>query len=270
MPDHMFSAFFCRHWDTFYSRDDLVKLYNSGISHIRVPVGYWLVDVSADEPFPPPPTDDTQGQRKYLKRFMQWCDEIGLKVLVDLHGAPGSQNGFDNSGRRGPINWIPEDTLDETNVERTIVILEKLIDLVNGWVQAGDIRQETWWGLEILNEPAGFFQWVWDECDQSFYPNAFERLRPRLPASVKFVIEHAFREPLDFVDYWNDGAHDNIGLDLHEYHAFGDYWNGLAERPEGWGTNLQASCDYAQKVIPQVTNKKCQLHVCTFLNMISL
>ena len=24
--------------------------------------------------------------------------------MVDLHGAPGSQNGFDNSGRRGKVN----------------------------------------------------------------------------------------------------------------------------------------------------------------------
>ncbi len=34
-----------------------------------------------------------------------WANEIGLKILLDLHGAPGSQNGFDNSGRRGDILW---------------------------------------------------------------------------------------------------------------------------------------------------------------------
>ena len=28
---------------------------------------------------------------------------LGLKVLIELHAAPGSQNGFDNSGRMGPI-----------------------------------------------------------------------------------------------------------------------------------------------------------------------
>ncbi len=43
--------------------------------------------------------------RFYLKRLLQWADEIGLKILLDLHGAPGSQNGFDNSGRRGDVHW---------------------------------------------------------------------------------------------------------------------------------------------------------------------
>ena len=34
---------------------------------------------------------------------MRWAEELELKVILDLHGAPGSQNGFDNSGRMGPI-----------------------------------------------------------------------------------------------------------------------------------------------------------------------
>ena len=33
------------------------------------------------------------------------CQRNGLKLLLDLHGAPGSQNGWDHSGRSGPINW---------------------------------------------------------------------------------------------------------------------------------------------------------------------
>ena len=52
-----------RHWDEFYSREDLQELYDSGITHVRVPVGYWLVDVADDEPFPPPPQSDSEGQR---------------------------------------------------------------------------------------------------------------------------------------------------------------------------------------------------------------
>jgi hypothetical protein len=54
---------FSRHWDTFYQRGDLEILYESGISHLRVPVGYWLVDVAEGEPFPPPPATDNDGQR---------------------------------------------------------------------------------------------------------------------------------------------------------------------------------------------------------------
>ena len=31
--------------------------------------------------------------------MMGWLSELGLKANIDLHTAPGSQNGFDNSGR---------------------------------------------------------------------------------------------------------------------------------------------------------------------------
>ena len=75
--------FFCRHWDTFYAKDDLFKLSKLGISHLRVPVGYWLVDVNEDEePFPPPPQNDNEGQRYYLKRLLEWAEQSELKVIL--------------------------------------------------------------------------------------------------------------------------------------------------------------------------------------------
>ena len=80
-----------------------MMLAESGINHLRIPVGYWMFDVAPNEPFPEPPKNDEHGQRFYLRRLVKWADEVGLKVLIDLHAAPGSQNGFDNSGRMGPI-----------------------------------------------------------------------------------------------------------------------------------------------------------------------
>ena len=77
-----------RHWDTFYSQQDLETLYNSGISHLRIPVGHWLVDVQAGEPYPTPPATDNDGQRFYLKRLMIWADQIGLRVIVFFKQIP--------------------------------------------------------------------------------------------------------------------------------------------------------------------------------------
>ena len=72
-----------RHWDTFYTEYDLFKLANVGISHLRIPVGYWLVDVNEDEePFPKPPENDNEGQRFYLKRVLSWAENLDLKVLI--------------------------------------------------------------------------------------------------------------------------------------------------------------------------------------------
>ena len=70
----------CRHWHEFYSEEDLEKLSEAGITHLRIPIGYWMVDVEEDEPFLSPPTSDDEGQRYYLKRLMVWADNLNMKV----------------------------------------------------------------------------------------------------------------------------------------------------------------------------------------------
>ena len=42
------------HWDTFVTKTDLEDLVLAGISHVRIPVGYWYWDVEEGEPFPTP------------------------------------------------------------------------------------------------------------------------------------------------------------------------------------------------------------------------
>lgn len=55
---------------------------------MRVPIGYWAWDVGAGEPY-------IQGQLPYLRRAVTWAQNYGLKLVIDLHGVPGSQNGYD-------------------------------------------------------------------------------------------------------------------------------------------------------------------------------
>ena len=80
-----------RHWDEFYQLNDLQILASVGISHIRIPYGYWIFDVAADDPFPAPTQNDEEGMRFYLKRMLTWAESVGIKVpdrqkiLVDFH-----------------------------------------------------------------------------------------------------------------------------------------------------------------------------------------
>lgn len=92
------SARLQQHWDTWIQREDLELAREAGITHVRIPIGYWAVSLEPYEPY-------VQGQWPHLLRALEWCHELGLQALIDLHGLPGSQNGFDNSGRRGPIHW---------------------------------------------------------------------------------------------------------------------------------------------------------------------
>jgi aryl-phospho-beta-D-glucosidase BglC (GH1 family) len=58
----------------------------SRLNHVRIPIGYWAYDVAPGEPY-------IQGQHNYLLQAISWAEKYNLKVIVDLHGAPGSQNG---------------------------------------------------------------------------------------------------------------------------------------------------------------------------------
>jgi glucan 1,3-beta-glucosidase len=58
-------------------------------------------------------------QYPYLVRAVNWAQELGLKVTIDLHGAPGSQNGQDNSGLIGPVLFAS----NSSNVDRSLNVL---------------------------------------------------------------------------------------------------------------------------------------------------
>lgn len=63
----------------------LIRTCNS-LNHVRIPIGYWAFEVGPGEPY-------IQGQLPYLTEAIGWAGLHGLKVIVDLHGVPGSQNG---------------------------------------------------------------------------------------------------------------------------------------------------------------------------------
>jgi glucan 1,3-beta-glucosidase len=58
----------------------------SRLNHVRIPIGYWAYDIAPHEPF-------INGQHDYLLKAISWAQTYNIKVIVDLHGAPGSQNG---------------------------------------------------------------------------------------------------------------------------------------------------------------------------------
>lgn len=39
---------------------------------------------------------------------MDWAEECGVQILIDLHTVPGSQNGYDNGGITGVCKWCKD------------------------------------------------------------------------------------------------------------------------------------------------------------------
>ncbi|MGC4099388.1 MAG: cellulase family glycosylhydrolase [Nitrospira sp.] len=120
-----------RHRDSFITDKDFAWLAAHGLNAVRLPVGYWVLENT-----PPFVTG-----AETLDRALRQAGQHGIHVLVDLHGAPGSQNGNDHSGRQGPINWPkhPE------NIARTLDVVEQLAVFCK--------RYENLLGIELLNEP---------------------------------------------------------------------------------------------------------------------
>ena len=76
-----------------------------------------------------------------------WAARYGLKVIIDLHGAPGSQNGFDNSGHKVPHpGWHTE----KDAVARTHAIVKTIAS-----TYANNTNVVP--AIAPLNEPAGFY-----------------------------------------------------------------------------------------------------------------
>jgi len=51
------------------------------------------------------------------------CRKYDIKVIIDLHAAPGSQNGYDHSGvRDGTIEWGKTDS----TIQQSVAVIDFL------------------------------------------------------------------------------------------------------------------------------------------------
>ena len=57
------------------------------------------------------------GAAEQVDKFMDWAAERNISVLMDIHTAIGSQNGFDNGGRAWQVKWLNETVFDHNDYE---------------------------------------------------------------------------------------------------------------------------------------------------------
>lgn len=208
------------HWDSFYTEEDFHTIKSYGLNHVRIPVGYWALDISSGEPY-------VQGQYEYLLKAVGWARNAGLRVLIDLHGAPGSQNGFDNSGRRGDITWDD----DESNVGRAKDTLSKLTKEFSQ-PQYADVVA----GIEALNEPAGFKGGHMVNTLKKFYKDSYDIIRRAgshagdgPETKLLYNIHDAFLPLSTWFDSFPNPPYHDVSLDTHIYTVFTVEGNGLNE-----------------------------------------
>ena len=128
------------HRDSFVTEDDFAWIADHGYTFVRLPVGYWLF---ADADDPAGVDDGFVGGSDHLDQAFDWADRHGLRVLLDLHGLQGSQNGRDHSGQVGTIGLHAGD-----NAVRAVATVTRLArtygrrDNLLGWRAPSTSR--TW------------------------------------------------------------------------------------------------------------------------------
>merc|ERR1719230_2122404 len=76
-----------KHWNDWLTEADLDALRAFGVTHCRIPIGYWLLgdaDKAAEDGF-------VDGGQRYLFRALAWLKARNMKAVLVLQGAPGGQ-----------------------------------------------------------------------------------------------------------------------------------------------------------------------------------
>lgn len=153
-------------------------------------------------------------------------------MILDLHGAPGSQNGFDNSGRRDHRAWFQS----SHNADRTIDALVALTREFTSGQYNGAVS-----AIQLLNEPFPHEDWEVSFV-RDFYTRAYRAVRDVDP-SILVIFHDAFK-PLD---NWRDFIPDasRLAIDTHIYGVF---------TPDilsyGYVDNLRWTCGF-EDTLPQ-------------------
>lgn len=207
------------HRSSFITQEDFAAIADMGLNTVRIPVPYYIFGDRTDEPYL-----SCIGE---LDSAFDWAEEYGLKILIDLHMVPGSQNGFDNGGISGVCAWAQ----NPDEVEYTLEVLERLAQRYG--------QRPGLLGIQPLNEPI-VGNGAWEDMDvmyryppvsdellavsapismeflKSFYLRVYERLRPLLPEDKWIVYHDAFGMWNWFTFLWGD-SHEGIAFDTHIY-----------------------------------------------------
>lgn len=190
-----------QHWNTWCTYSDFQKIANAGFNVVRIPIGYWAY-LDVGEPY-------VKGAAVYIDAAIDWARSLGLKIMIDLHGAPKSQNGFDNSGHRvDQPKWG-----NKNSVPQTLTVLQKIANKY-----AKPAYQDVVIAIELLNEPL-IAKLNYDTVKQ-FTRDGFGNVRSVSDTPV--VFHDGFNAPSSWNGFLtpSDNNAQNVAVDHHEYQVF--------------------------------------------------
>ncbi|KAF9030182.1 putative ectomycorrhiza-upregulated exo-beta-1,3-glucanase GH5 [Hymenopellis radicata] len=112
------------HYNTFITEKDFAQIAGAGLNYIRLPIPFWAVDTWPGEPF----LERTCW--KYILKALGWAKKYGLRVNLDLHTIPGSQNGYNHSGKLGQVDFL-YGTMGLANAQRALHYIRIITEFIS-------------------------------------------------------------------------------------------------------------------------------------------
>ncbi|TFY57321.1 hypothetical protein EVG20_g8595 [Dentipellis fragilis] len=233
------------HYNTFITEQDLAQIAGAGLNWIRVPIPFWAIETWEGEPFL------AKVCWKYMLRLIGWARKYGLRIYLDLHTVPGSQNGYNHSGRLGQINFM-NGIMGLANAQRTL----DYIRIITEFISQPEYRDVVV-AFGIVNE--ALVNTIGQDQMTSFYLQAHNMIRSITGTGAGNGPYITVHDGFIGVSNWAGflPGSDRIILDTHPYFAFSGQANnaplipddGLGE-PGGvwpkqacssWGGSINAS-----------------------------
>lgn len=130
------AGFWPRFRENYIRREDILRMGELGYNSVRLPIG-WRV-LMEDEPGVHWKEEGFQ----LIDRLLDWCQEAGIYVFLDLHGAPGGQTGANIDDC---VDDFPRLFTDQDSWDKAIAL----------WGELARRYKDRWivGGYDLLNEP---------------------------------------------------------------------------------------------------------------------
>ncbi|XP_047938782.1 probable glucan 1,3-beta-glucosidase A [Salvia hispanica] len=196
------------HWNTYIVEDDFKFIKENGFNAVRIPVGWWI----ASDPNPPKPY--VGGSLQALDNAFSWAEKYRIKVIIDLHAAPGSQNGWEHSASRDrSLEWGQTDE----NIQQTVDVIE--------FLTARYAKSPSLFAMELINEPLS--PGVSLDSLTKYYRAGLEAVRRHSQTAYVVLADrlgpHEPRELLDFAKGFT-----KVAIDVHHYNLFSPMFDNLS------------------------------------------
>lgn len=194
-----------KHYSSFVTESTFAEIADAGLDHVRIPFSYWAVQTYDDDPYL------FRTSWRYLLRGIEWARKYGLRINLDLHGLPGSQNGWNHSGRLGPIGWF-NGSDSAQNVQRSVDVHDRLSkffgqeryqNIISHYGLANEPKMTVISTADVIN---------WTE-------SVYKMVRANGVKNAAVVFGDGFRG----LGNWQGemtGYGDNMVLDVHQYVIF--------------------------------------------------